>query len=315
MSGTLIREGIYKDVEAIIFENELLEVVLIPSSGAKIASLKFKGSGYECLKQNPSEKFLMPSFDSVFAERECAGIDLMFPTVDTCEFPSDPYKGKLLSDHGEVWCLPWEYEIENDVVTCRVNGREFSYEMMQRISVNENKLRLEYEVKNLEEFSFPFIFAPHPLFNASAGMEIRLPKDMDRIINASKDSPLPDFLREFSYPVLNFNGAEKDFSVMKEKNDEGFYKFYFSKRVSEGWCELVDHLNGILFRMDYGEKSFPWFGFWINEGGIDGDYVIAPEPASAAMDEIGLSQELGMGSSLEPGELRSWFVEIGITEL
>ena len=39
---------------------------------------------------------------------------------------------------------------------------------------------------------------------------------------------------------------------------------------------------------------------WLNEGGYAGQYNIAPEPATAAMDRIDASKLWGMGSTLAP---------------
>jgi hypothetical protein len=50
----------------------------------------------------------------------------------------------------------------------------------------------------------------------------------------------------------------------------------------------------------------PYLGVWLNEGGWEGQYNIAPEPATGAMDRIDFSRMWGMNSVLKGRQTVSW---------
>ena len=49
--------GTYKGEQALVLENDLLKVTVLPGWGSKIASLFFKPAEYESLWQNPAEEY------------------------------------------------------------------------------------------------------------------------------------------------------------------------------------------------------------------------------------------------------------------
>ena len=50
----------------------------------------------------------------------------------------------------------------------------------------------------------------------------------------------------------------------------------------------------------------------VNEGGWAGQYNIAPEPATAAMDRIDFEKMWGKNSTLEANQTRQWHLDITI---
>ena len=53
---------------------------------------------------------------------------------------------------------------------------------------------------------------------------------------------------------------------------------------------------------------------WVNEGGWDGQYNIAPEPATGGMDRVDFSKMWGMNSVLKARESARWFLNISLKE-
>jgi hypothetical protein len=96
----------YKDKKSIVVENNRLRAEFLPDPGGKMVSLIDKGTGYEFLIQRNNELYRDQSFDGVYVDGECSGFDDMFPTIDVCNYESDPWKGVKMPDHGEVWSLP-----------------------------------------------------------------------------------------------------------------------------------------------------------------------------------------------------------------
>ncbi|MHB8276843.1 MAG: hypothetical protein ACYDIA_04225 [Candidatus Humimicrobiaceae bacterium] len=52
-------------------------------------------------------------YGSTYVKAECAGFDEIFPTIDECFYVTYPWKGIPIPDHGEVWSIPWQLDIEN----------------------------------------------------------------------------------------------------------------------------------------------------------------------------------------------------------
>ena len=117
----IINKTSYKDIDGILLKNEYIEVIVLPSEGAKIASIK-NIKGFEFLYQNPSLDYKKLSFKDDYAIRECSGFDDLFPTIDP-----DIYKGKKYPDHGEAARLSFEYEINSDKLFLYTKSILFNY--------------------------------------------------------------------------------------------------------------------------------------------------------------------------------------------
>jgi hypothetical protein len=150
-------------------------------------------------------------------------------------------------------------------------------------------------------------------------MEFRVPDGMDRIVNAVASTTLGGYGRELPFPRCpgpatgaGKESAELDLSRMPDRNSSGYQKYYFADKVTEGWCSLRRPDNGVDVTLRFPPEEVPFLGMWLNEGGLAGQYNIAPEPATAAMDRIDFSRMWGKGSSIGPHETREWFLRIEV---
>ena len=130
-----ITSGSYKDVEAVILENETLRVTVLPKFGSKTASLLYKPTGYETLWQNPARSFIRSGYAAPYPEGDISGFDEMFPTISRCLYEDPPWQGVEAPDHGEVWSLPWKETIDRDSLVMSVHGVRFPYRLEKRVSL------------------------------------------------------------------------------------------------------------------------------------------------------------------------------------
>lgn len=332
-----IREDRYKDVNAVVLENDALRVTLTPEFGARTASIFYKPGKRELLWQNPAPKHARPSYAAGYEQGEFAGFDEMFPSISRCFYEDGPWAGSEMPDHGEVWSLPWEYSIESSgpAAEFTVHGVRFPYRLSKRVSLTVEPLagiaektgiphrpgggkggnnvncavfRSEYTAANVSGYDFDYIWAAHPLFNTHPGMEIVVPDGMDRIINAVPGTTLGPYGRELPFP------GDGTLSFVPEKNDTGYQKYYFAEKVTEGWCLLKSPEWNLTIALAYPEDPVSFLGMWVNEGGFAGQYNIAPEPATAGMDRVDFSKMWGMNSTLPGGESVSWYLDIIVYE-
>src|SRR5208337_270985 len=151
-----VTRGSFKDQDAIILENDRLRAVLLPSWGAKTVSLVHKGCGVETLWQNPAPVFARTAYAQSYREGEFAGFDEMFPTISRCFYEAEPWAGVEAPDHGEVWTVPWDAEVQGDSVTLSVFGSRFPYRLRKTVFLDGQKLVARYEAANLSRFPLDF---------------------------------------------------------------------------------------------------------------------------------------------------------------
>jgi galactose mutarotase-like enzyme len=310
---SVISRGTFKDQEALILENDSIKAVILPSWGAKTVSLVHKGLGIETFWQNPEPKFRRTGFGDSYDDGEFAGFDEMFPTVSRCFYEAAPWAGVEAPDHGEVWTVPWEAAVEGDSVTLSVSGTRFPYRLEKTLSLEGSKLVARYSAANLSSFPLDFVWAAHPLFNATEGMRFIVPKGMRKAINAVPGPTLGAYGERLDFPVFRrADGSELRLDRVPPRNAVGFQKYWFAEKVSEGWCMLRDDESGLTIGMAFPRDKVPYLGMWLNEGGYAGQYNVAPEPATAAMDRIDFAKMWGMGSVIPSKSVYEWHLVIAL---
>jgi len=308
-----INHGAYKDVDAVIIENDLLKVTVLPEWGSKTASIVHKSSGYELLWQNSEAEFRKTGYGAPYPEGDTSGFDEMFPTISRCFYEESPWEGFEVPDHGEVWSIPWQSEIAGESLIMRVHGIRFPYSLEKAVCLKESVVRIDYTAVNTSPHPFSFIWAAHPLFNTCPGMEFRVPEGMDTIITSVPGEPLGEYGNRLSFPMCtDVKGEKLDLSRVPEKRHTGYQKYYFQGKIPEGWCELYNPEENLTIRLSYPKEQVPYLGVWLNVLGWADQYNIAPEPATAAMDRIDFSNMWGAGSVLNPFEERRWYLEVSV---
>ena len=265
-----ITHGSFKGEPALVLQNESLTAVILPEWGAKTVSLVHRPSGIETLWQNPSPTFARTGYGDSYGNGEFAGFDEMFPTISRGYYESAPWAGTEVPDHGEVWSIPWESAEGFDHVTFSVNGVRFPYRLQKTVSLQEDRLVARYAAENLADHPLDFIWAAHPLFNAAQGMKFIVPRGMRRIINAVPGPVLGGYGGKFDFPGKN------RLDLVPPRNDTGYQKYWFEQKVSEGWCILHDPDRRLSIGMSFPPGQVPWLGMWLNEGGLAGQYNVAP---------------------------------------
>ncbi len=312
---TRISMGAYKDQRAIILESGEARAVLLPDSGAKLASLVHRGLGVETLWQNPAPAYTSSRYGEHYEDGEFSGADEMFPTISRCLYEAPPWAGVEAPDHGEVWSLPWEHSLTADAVRLWVHGVRFPYRLEKTVSLSEGRLTCRYRAENLSVFPLDFIWSAHPLFNASGGMRFLVPPAMGRVVNAVPGPVLGPYGERYAFPAARLaGGGEVRLDRMPPRNPSGWQKYWFDGPVTEGWCLLYDPARRLAVGLAFPREQVPYLGMWLNEGGYAGQYNIAPEPATAAMDRIDFSKMWGMGSTLQPRESREWHLIVSLAE-
>lgn len=259
----------FRNAHAIIMENALLRVVILPEFGGKIASLFLKEQQFELLFQNPKDFFTKAPLGASFAEYEACGFDDAFPTVNE-EIVKIGAHSILYPDHGEVWTTNMEVKHTNRWVKMAFESLILPYYFQKWVMLEQDKLNICYKIKNTGDFDFPYIFLVHCLVHTRERMELILPHD----------------------------AGEKGWQT----NGTLMSKWYLSNPVSEGKCGYNFLNEKIIALFTYPKDQFPYLGYWITCGGFRGDHNCALEPASAYFDAVSIARKHHRESILHMGE-------------
>ena len=101
---TTVRPVSFKHWPALLLENELTSMVLIPEIGGKVVSIKSLATECEFLWQDDTRPYATPHYGELFANYDASGFDECFPSIGQCAYPEFPWQGITIPDHGEIWC-------------------------------------------------------------------------------------------------------------------------------------------------------------------------------------------------------------------
>jgi galactose mutarotase-like enzyme len=109
-------DWIYKGMQAIIIENEVLRVTVLPGRGSDIVEFRYKPQDLDFLYfspggiRNPSKDIPAAYTDSPYLDYFSGGWNDILPNGG----PPVQYQGAMLGQHAETPLLPWEYQIVED---------------------------------------------------------------------------------------------------------------------------------------------------------------------------------------------------------
>jgi galactose mutarotase-like enzyme len=302
----------HKNVNALLMESDLLAITIIPESGAKIQSIYNNERQKEVLYQSEREEFRKSIYGAKFENGDVSGFDEIFPTIDECFYPTWPWAGTPVPDHGEVWALPWDYKVDENSIVLSVHGVRFPYRIEKKIELlRDNCLRLSYKAFNLSDFDFDYIWSPHPYFVCEESTRVVLPPSVKEIISTcSLENKLGDYGTIHSWPITETStGEEYNIAdVMHPKYAGKCEKFYAVNKPFEGWCALHNILSGETIGLSYPIDKLPYLGVW--EGIIDDKYITALEPVTGALDRLDVSKLAGKAGVIKARSEYEWFLNL-----
>lgn len=304
----------YKNKNSLVLENDHIRAEFIPDPGGKMVSLIGKKTGYEFLVQRTGEHYRDQPFDGSYVDGECSGYDDMFPTIDVCTYENDPWKGVKMADHGEVWSLPWEYEVNRESICFTVKGVRFPYALQKCVTFPAvNRLRLSYTLTNPGAFDFEFLWAGHFMLNAEVGTRLEVPDDCIQAVSILSNCDFRKYGDIIDWPqIKDRNGNLYRADIMRSPETKGFEKFYFRNRLTDGWCELQYPDRKNRLRVSFPVETVPYLGVLINEKGWDNLYNIFIEPCTVCYDRPDVARRYGQVSKIEPCGKYEWYIDLTI---
>lgn len=280
--------------------NDQLSVTVLASRGARVTSLRNVGDGREWLIQARNQPLgVAPEPDSSFTEGDHCGWDEMFPTVDECVFPSDPYLGVTVPDHGELWSRPWDVVEESDDSTShRLHSDRFGYTFDRVVRLDGPTLRCEYRcvVDAGAGAVLPLLWTLHPQFSMGEGTRLEVPGERSSVLDTSS----PDEIREVAW--AGDLVVERDVEFGKDR------MIYLHPEEEVDQATLLDP-SGSSLTLKWDRSFARYLGFWLDHSFHTNARVLAIEPSNGFFDDLGRAWRNERVTRFVPGEPVTWWVE------
>lgn len=299
-----------------------IELTLIPELGGKINSLRDARTGREWLWRHPRFVYKrVPHGSSYITEADTGGWDECFPSVAQCKYPSAPWEGAAIQDHGELWSQAPEFESierpDNIALRTRWQGIVLPYTFMRTITLTTNSsiIRADYEVVNNSDQPVNFVWCIHPLLAIEPGMELRLPASArfhmgtsfpPNLVSPGQNLQYPFAVSGLNFPTLPEISAGLAIKIWSDPLPPG-----------EGWAALCARDGELRMRWDVTllPQVAAWmnFGAWAADGGAS-YFNLGLEPCIGAQDSLADAvTRHNLFATVPPRGSKTWWLEIELT--
>ena len=290
----------FHGLKAIILENEHLQLTILPELGSKIYHLIHKAAGRDILWQNHKIKPHIVPFGSSFDDIWCGGWDEQFPNDEPVE-----HKGVSYPDHGELWCVPWDWKIEEESpkkiilhMHCTGSVTRTVTEKWISLAAGEPYIRLKYRITNDGDTPIDYIWKLHPAFAVSPQHRIDLPPckviiDKDYRERFGGQS-------EYIWPYITSEGIEEDMRRILPAA-AGTLDFQYAMGYDDGWFAVTDTERCFGFGMVFPKQVFNTIWLFLVYGGWRGLYTAVIEPSTGYPSRLDVASRLGTCPILKPG--------------
>jgi hypothetical protein len=320
-SGVAVSRSRYKDVDSIVLESSTLRAEFLPGAGAKLCSLIYTPAGRELLVQGAGDHYRLASYDGDYVEAgECSGMDDMFPTIDPCFYERYPWAGTRIPDHGEVWSLPWQAEVEEraaggPAVRFRTHGIRFPYQLARDVHfTGSSSIRFDYTLTNLSPFDFEYLWFIHPMILVEEGVELVLPDEVTHVVTAfSHTSELGKNGAEHEWPIARLaGGKELDLRRIRPPASGTFNKYFVRDRLTTGRCRLRYHKSGFSVQLRFPAEKLPYLAVLPNEMGWHGHHSVMLEAGTSRSDRLDLARLRNEQAVVKGHGSVSWHFELSV---
>ncbi|MCX6150926.1 MAG: DUF5107 domain-containing protein [Ignavibacteriales bacterium] len=307
MIDVFVKDGLTN----IVLQNEFIKIVVLPEIGGKMIELKNKITSTQFLlePQNGKNKYERIEYGDDFSKFDISGFDECFPNISKSTIKLEDNVEVELPDHGELWSRPWNFRIEDDSIILSISGIKLCYQMEKRISINKNKIVIDYLLENTSKQNIPYLWSSHPLLKVEPGAKIILPSSVkDVFLNWASDKEIGNFGDIIPYPYLT--NKRIDYS---EVQNQGFGKAVklFSSNLDNGYCALFLPAKNESLVFQFDEKVIPYLGIWLCYGGWPENakkkhLTVALEPTSGFPDALDEAINRNTCQWLKPFAQNNW---------
>lgn len=318
-----IRKFIKEGLTFIQIENSEVSAVFLPEIGGKMTELTNKLTGRQFLmKPQKATSAYRPAFYGAnFEEYDTSGFDECFPTIEESSYRfavNDHRSQKIVfPDHGELWSAAWRYRTENNKLILEADGIQFPYHLEKQVHLNENKICLNYYLKNNAQVPLAYIWSAHPLLYVRPGVQLLTADRIDEVfINWASDSDFARYGDIRPWPYLSPEHPDIDYSLVQDKM-MGLAIKCFTEPLIEGLAGIYDHENDESLVFQFDPQQLPYLGLWLCYGGwpVTGEHkhlTVGIEPASGRPDSLMKAIQRNEFSQVAAGDVNHWTLILSV---
>ncbi len=254
--------------------------------GAKITSLRGV-DGTEWLTTEPRRRVELPGRYG-FTEAEMCGWDECAPTIDAATLAD----GRELSDHGDVWDVPWQvlHQTDDEVVLEVVVDR-LGFALRRRAAATSTGFVLEYEARATDERSLPWLWAAHPQFAAPDDLVVEVP-GLERVRQV--------------YPP-DATGDDRPFAPIAAPITASAKYWAVAPALPPG---AVLRRGEACLELRWSGEALRGLALWLDSGDVADHRCVAVEPATGRGDRVSDLTTPAEVALLEAGNPLSWRLEL-----
>jgi len=298
---------------AVILENGLLRIVVLPERGAEILNFIHLPSGVDALYQAhwglqpPGSPPRAGTSERAFEQHYAGGWQELFPSANhACT-----YQGRTVPFHGEVATLTWAYTVVTDTpdeiaVLFSVRCRQTPFRIERRMTLKRGEPTLYLDETVFNEASNPahFVWGQHAVVGApflEAGCRLELPAGAFHNNPTVYDESARLAPGQHGiWPVAELRGGGM-LDLQEVLGPEAHsHDGIFATGLSDGRLAVTNPRLGLTFSLHWDREVYKWVTIWLPYGGpesqfLSGVYALGIEPWSAPHN---LEQALQAGDAI-----------------
>lgn len=298
---------------AIVFENSLLRVVVLPALGGKVWQVVYKPFDEPLLWNNPRVVPSKQPFGARYDDVWAGGWDELFPNDECAVINGEPYP-----DHGELWTGEWQavpFETQDAVgVELEFTTPISSCGVHKTISLRRGLGRLDFvhHIENFGAVPLPFLWKLHPAFAITPAHRLEFPP-MKVVLERAFPGSLSAGPDEFEWPFCVTPEARFDLRKVPPFNARQIY-FLYGTEFQEGRCGIVNTASGLSSMIEFDPAVFQSCWLFASYGGWRNHRVAVLEPCTGFPIDFEAMQKAGHAKVLNPRETLTTQVSLSVEE-
>jgi hypothetical protein len=301
MQVRLSTDWAYHGLNAIILENRLLRIVILPQAGGKIWQITYKPLDADLLWNNPRIAPAKLALGSRYDDVWSGGWDELFPNDEASVIDGENYP-----DHGEFWTGNWTAEpsVQGDVASVRLRYitpiSSVEVEKTIRLRADEGRIEFDHLFTNRGRTVFPFLWKLHPAMNVTPQHRIDFPPMKIRLEPAFPGT-LAGASDPADWPLIKTPEGNVDLRCIPPEEGRQLY-FFYGTEMQGNWCALTNTATGVACGLQFDSQVFSCCWLFATYGGWRNYNVAVLEPCTGYPLNFEAMKAAGRHRVLAPGE-------------
>ena len=294
-------EWSYRGLNAIVLENRMLRLVILPAAGGKIWQITYKPLDADLLWNNPRISPAKLPLNSRYDDVWSGGWDELFPNDEASVIEGDSYP-----DHGELWTGEWKAETFSHADEASVRLRfitpisSIEVEKTIRLRRDHSHVEFHHRFTNRGRTPFPFLWKLHPAMAVTAQHRIDFPA-MKVELEPAFPGTLAGASQPADWPLIQTPAGTVDLRCVTPEDRRQLY-FFYGTQMKGNWCALTNTGTGVACALHYDMAVFPCCWLFATYGGWRNYNVAVLEPCTGYPLNFDAMKAAGRHSTLGPGE-------------